>query len=305
MAYYYGHPPGQVPMPMPMPMPVPMPMAAPMHPPMYMPPPQHRYTVWFMPVIFFLKIGMFIYSMYENNCPGNRGVVKRHDCILEHPLGRFSFEPYHENRMIGPATATLIKLGALKADLVYNGDYYRLFGYMFLHAGVIPLLINMLGVLIFGNRFETDFGFWRVGPLYLISGVGGSLMSVLELIDKKRTHDTISVGASGALFGLLGASLSELMTNWGHYTDRCLQLFSILLVIGLNVAIGLLNPWIDWAAHVGGFVTGCLLGFVLFIKPQPGYINRKYLPPGYQPISRHKCYQYIFLVLALVAFLAL
>ena len=84
-----------------------------------------------------------------------------------------------------------------------------------------------------------------------------------------------------------------------------LQIFITLLVLVVNVAIGFLNPNVDWATPVGGFVTGYLLGFILFIKPQPGYVNRNYLPPGCQPMSRHKAYQYIFLILALFALIAL
>ncbi|KAI4329326.1 hypothetical protein L6164_021604 [Bauhinia variegata] len=89
---------------------------------------------------------------------------------------------------------------------------------MFLHAGVIHLLANMFSLLFVGIRMEEEFGFLRIGLLYLLSGLGGSLLSLLHL--KGSAKATISVGASGALFGCLGAMLSKLLTNWTIYANK-------------------------------------------------------------------------------------
>ncbi|CAO2182055.1 unnamed protein product [Urochloa humidicola] len=76
-----------------------------------------------------------------------------------------------------------------------------------LHAGLIHLLANMVSLIFIGIRLEQQFGFWKVGLVYLISCFGGSVLLVLFI------RKGASVGASGALFGLLGAMLSELIAN--------------------------------------------------------------------------------------------
>lgn len=126
--------------------------------------------------------------------------------------------------------------------MVEEGEGWRLLSCMWLHVGVIHLVANMLSLLFIGIRLEQEFGFGknldmglclicfgilnpslffylldlavRVGILYLLSGFGGSLLSALN------SKTSISVGASGALFGLLGGVLSELLTNWTIYENK-------------------------------------------------------------------------------------
>lgn len=136
----------------------------------------------------------------------------------------------------------------------------------------------------------------RIGLLYVIAGIGGSLLSSLFV----RT--TISVGASGALFGLLGAMLSELLVNWTIYENKLPALLTLLLIIIINLSVGIL-PHVDNFAHLGGFVTGFLLGFVLFIRPQYGWVCKRKIPFGYMAPSsksKYKTYRYITLLLALI-----
>ncbi|KAG6479704.1 hypothetical protein ZIOFF_063174 [Zingiber officinale] len=119
----------------------------------------------------------------------------------------------------------------------------------------------------------------RIGPLYVISGIGGSVLSALFV------QSNISVGASGALLGLLGAMLSELITNWTIYANKCSAMTALIVIVAINLALGIL-PHVDNFAHIGGFVTGFLLGFVLLIRPQYGYLSQKYTPVGYNgPVS--------------------
>ena len=78
---------------------------------------------------------------------------------------------------------------------------------------------------------------------------------------------------------------------------------TLVFVIVLNLAIGFL-PHVDSSAHIGGFLSGFLLGFSLLVRPQYGYVNKKYIPSGYdgkRVKSKHKWYQYLLLVAALVA----
>ncbi|CAK9310405.1 unnamed protein product [Citrullus colocynthis] len=266
-------------------------------PPSYYPPPPKPWFSWLVPLIFIANMAMFVFTLYENNCPATTGGNR---CLLYPELGRFSFQPFQENPLLGPSINTLKGYGALdKEAVVERGEGWRLVSCMWLHAGVIHLLANMLSLLFIGIRLEQEFGFLKIGCLYVLSGFGGSLLSSLSL--SPAENPTISVGASGALFGLLGAMLSELITNWTIYANKCAALMSLILIIALNLAVGFV-PHVDNSAHIGGFISGFLLGFILLIRPQFGYVNHKYIPPGsdVKRKSKHKCYQYFLLIVALL-----
>lgn len=82
---------------------------------------------------------------------------------------------------------------------------------------------------------------------------------------------------------------------------------TLVIVVALNMAIGLLIPHVDNSAHIGGFVTGFLLGFVLLIRPQYGYVSRRYIPAGYdikRKKPKYKAYQYVLWVVALFLLVA-
>ncbi|KAH0850751.1 hypothetical protein HID58_095276 [Brassica napus] len=213
-----------------------------------------------------------------------------------------SFQPIKENMLLGPSIPTLRRLGALERRLVEEGEKWRLISCIWLHGGLLHLLANMISLLCIGMRLEQEFGFLRIGALYVISGLGGSIMSCLT----DSRGERVSVGASGALFGLLGALLSELITNWTIYENKCTSLMTLILIIALNLSVGFL-PRVDNSAHCGGFLAGFFLGFVLLLRPQYGYVNPKYIPPGYDVKhrkSRHKCYQHVFRFTSLAILLA-
>ncbi|XP_023000373.1 RHOMBOID-like protein 5 isoform X1 [Cucurbita maxima] len=266
-------------------------------PPSYYPPPPKPWFPWLVPLTFLANIAMFVFTLYENNCPAAIGGNR---CLFYPELGRFSFQPFQENPLLGPSISTLKRYGALdKEAVVEHGEGWRLVSCMWLHAGVIHLLANMLSLLFIGIRLEQEFGFLKIGCLYVLSGFGGSLLSSLSI--NPSENPIISVGASGALFGLLGAMLSELITNWTIYSNKCAAFISLILIIALNLAVGFI-PHIDNSAHIGGFVSGFLLGFILLIQPQFGYVNHKYIPAGadVKRKSKHKCYQYFLLIVALI-----
>ncbi|KAG8659253.1 hypothetical protein MANES_02G026500v8 [Manihot esculenta] len=188
----------------------------------------------------------------------------------------------------------LEKMGALEWNKVVHGHQgWRLITCMWLHAGVIHLLANMLSLIFIGIRLEQQFGFVRVGIVYLLSGFGGSILSSLFI------QRNISVGASGALFGLLGAMLSELLTNWTIYSNKIAALLTLVVIIAINLAVGIL-PHVDNFAHIGGFLAGFLLGFVILLRPQFGWYESQHLPADARVKSRHKAYQYVFLLVAAV-----
>ncbi|CAL0333254.1 unnamed protein product [Lupinus luteus] len=255
--------------------------------------PESRWISWLVPLFVLVNVVAFVVAMYINNCPTkNNG-----HCVAKF-LNRFSFQPLSENPLFGPSSLTLTKMGALQWDSVVNHHQgWRLISCIWLHAGIIHLAANMFSLVFIGIRLEQQFGFVRIGIIYLLSGFGGSVLSSLFL----RTN--ISVGASGALFGLLGAMLSELITNWSIYSNKVAALLTLVVIIVINLAIGIL-PHVDNFAHIGGFLTGILLGFILLLRPQYGWLEQQHLPAGIRRKSKFKVYQYVLLVVSLVLLIA-
>ncbi|KAI5655546.1 hypothetical protein M9H77_32733 [Catharanthus roseus] len=253
---------------------------------------ESQWTSWLVPMIVVANVAMFIVIMFVNDCPKNHFGYRK-QCVAKF-LGRLSFQPLSENPLFGPSSATLEKLGALDWSKVVHGHQaWRLVTCVWLHAGVIHLLANMLSLVFIGIRLEQQFGFVRVGAIYLLSGIGGSILSSLFI------QHSISVGASGALFGLLGAMLSELLTNWTIYSNKIAALFTLVVIIVINLALGIL-PHVDNFAHIGGFISGFLLGFVLLFRPQFGWLENRHLPASAHLKSKYAVYQYVLLLAALI-----
>ncbi|EOA37577.1 hypothetical protein CARUB_v10011917mg [Capsella rubella] len=253
-----------------------------------------QWTSWLTPTIVVANVAVFIVVMFINDCPK----TTNGDCVAKF-LRRFSFQPLRENPLLGPSSSTLQKMGALEwRKVVQDNEKWRLITSMWLHAGVFHLFTNMFNVIFFGIRLEQQFGFIKIGIVYLISGFGGSILSALFL------QNSISVGASGALLGLMGAMLSELLINWTIYANKLAALFTILFIIAINLAIGLL-PWVDNFAHIGGFLTGFFLGFVLLIRPQFGWEeSRNSSQYGARARSKYNPCQYMLLFVAAVFVIA-
>ncbi|XP_022759793.1 RHOMBOID-like protein 2 [Durio zibethinus] len=264
--------------------------------PYYVESTEKQWTSWLVPMFVVANVAVFVVVMYINNCPKNN-LGFEGSCVAKF-LGRFSFQPLKENPLFGPSSNTLEKLGALEWNKVVHGNQgWRLISCIWLHAGVIHLLVNMLSLVFIGIRLEQQFGFVHVGLIYLLSGFGGSILSSLFI------QHNISVGASGALFGLLGAMLSELLTNWTIYTNKAAALITLVVIIAINLAIGIL-PHVDNFAHIGGFLTGFLLGFILLLRPQFGWVGRQQPHAAAHIKSKHKAYQYVFCVIAVVLLIA-
>ncbi|XP_009122358.1 RHOMBOID-like protein 3 isoform X1 [Brassica rapa] len=250
-----------------------------------------QWTSWLVPMFVVANVIVFVVTMFVNNCPAHSHGPNRR-CVATF-LGRLSFEPLRNNPLFGPSSRTLDKLGSLEWDkVVEKHEGWRLLTCIWLHAGVIHLAANMLSLVFIGIRLEQQFGFVRIGVIYLLSGIGGSVLSSLFI------RNSISVGASGALFGLLGSMLSELLTNWTIYSNKIAALLTLLFVIAINLAIGIL-PHVDNFAHVGGFLTGFLLGFVLLARPQFKWLARENMPQGRRLTSKYKPYQYLLWLLSL------
>ena len=156
-------------------------------------------------------------------------------------------------------SSTLIAFGALQASAVAAGDYWRLLTAMFLHSGVWHLGLNCAGLFILGTQAEKVYGHVRFSAIYLLSGLGASAFSYA--LNLSRAENAVGVGASGAIFGLLGALAAFFLANRDKLGDMGRRSFTALLILaGVNLAFGLAIPGIDNYAHVGGFAAGALLG---------------------------------------------
>lgn len=139
----------------------------------------------------------------------------------------------------------------LLASAVHQGQWYRLITAAFLHANPSHLIFNMFTLAIVGAPIEAELGKAKFVALYLVSALGGSVASYL-LSDAHA----LGLGASGAIFGLMGAYfVIARRRRW--------DTSAILALIGVNLAIGFVSTGIDWRAHLGGLVTGAVVGLAM------------------------------------------
>jgi rhomboid protease GluP len=161
---------------------------------------------------------------------------------------------------------TVIALGANYGPAVRDGQYWRLVTSMFLHGGWFHLILNGWALYQLAGLFEILLGSSRLLLVYFVSGIAGSIASVLW-------RDVPSIGASGAIFGVMGALIAFLAKRRENLTPQAKSLLMQLLFwAGLNVFLGISSPMIDNAAHLGGCAAGLAIGF--FLNERPRY----YLP---------------------------
>ncbi len=138
-------------------------------------------------------------------------------------------------------------------------EYYRIFTSMFLHFGFDHLFSNMVTLCVVGSYVEPLVGKWRFAIIYLVSGLGGNILSVMA--ELQSGEFAVSAGASGAIFGITGALLGLTLLNHGQVAGITRQ--SVLLIIVLNLYNGFVNEGIDNYAHIGGLVCGFLITLLL------------------------------------------
>ncbi|KAJ3341845.1 hypothetical protein HDU93_003966 [Gonapodya sp. JEL0774] len=195
------------------------------------------------------------------------------------------------NYMIGPASGPLIRMGArfvpcIRTVPTYTSNasttylpycpvgvtapcklsdvcgfsgkpdqWYRFIVPIFLHGGIVHFIFNAAFQLRTGVAMERDFGAWRIGIIYMASGIAGFVFG------GNFTVLSVSVGSSGALYGLLACLVLDLLQNWSLIQRPWLELFKMSIVVIISLGIGLL-PYIDNFAHLGGFFTGIFTGLI-------------------------------------------
>jgi len=156
-----------------------------------------------------------------------------------------------------PTAQGLYAWGGNHAPSVLGGQWWRLITYMFVHAGGMHILMNTFALLYIGMFLEPLMGRWRFLSAYLLTGIGAGLMSI-------AMHPfSVGVGASGAIFGMYGVFLALLTTSYIKKSLRRTMLRSILFFVTLNLLYGLQGNT-DNAAHVGGLLSGIIVGFAMY-----------------------------------------
>ena len=161
----------------------------------------------------------------------------------------------------------MVDLGAIVPGLLQRGEYWRLLAAMFLHGGWLHWFLNSWALYQLGTLYETLFGSGRFALIYFVSGICASIASSMY------EHGP-AVGASGAIFGILGAFIFSLLRSPQYRRQPWTRSLISQLVfwIVVHIAIGFSVKFIDNAAHIAGLITGLLLGFLPHRVPPP--------PPG-------------------------
>lgn len=163
----------------------------------------------------------------------------------------------------------LVLAGANLKPAVATGEWWRLPASMFLHVGLLHLVLNMYGLWILGKLVEQMVGSVRYFAIYMASGLCGAVASFA------LGPPGVSAGASGAVFGVLGAAVAELALRRKEYPGRWrgALLRNLLFLTAANVAIGFYYEAIDQSAHLGGLVAGAVLAAVLSRRGRLGESN--------------------------------
>jgi len=160
---------------------------------------------------------------------------------------------------------TLVRFGAVNYHLVFTfGEYHRLIIPIFLHIGVMHLMFNTMSLILFGIRAEQFFGVWRFLVIYIISGIAGNVAIALA------SANTIGAGASGSIYGVIGALFALTKIRRKQVENLNSGALAIMIVIGIVMGFTMsATPGganVANAAHIGGLVTGFVLGWLLTIE---------------------------------------
>jgi len=168
--------------------------------------------------------------------------------------------------LLAPERSSLEFFGMKMPNKIYRGEIHRLILFGLLHANLMHITINLFSQFIIGCMMETEIGTISIILLYLISNIGGGLFSCC-------INSADGVGASVAIFGMLGAYIGYMFINW-NYLDRVLgtmnkfcNLIFIIFIVLMNISYGFSNSMIDNYGHLGGLIWGFFLIFLL-IKPK-------------------------------------
>jgi membrane associated rhomboid family serine protease len=159
---------------------------------------------------------------------------------------------------MGGINEVAAEFGMWPVGIAAGGEWYRLISSAFLHGSFLHIAFNMYVLFALGPTLERILGHTRFIALYVTAALGGAVASYYF-----SDIRTVSVGASGAIFGLMGALV---------VAGRRLRydVTQVLILLGINVVIGFIAPGIDWRAHLGGLVVGAAVATILVHAPKRG-----------------------------------
>jgi rhomboid protease GluP len=166
--------------------------------------------------------------------------------------------------LLTPSDIALYKLGMTGRLPVANGRWWTPITAIYLHGGILHITFNMLALHQAGPLVERLFGPYRFFLIYTISGLFGALVSTLM-----GTY--LTVGASGAIFGLMGA-----LIYYGHRIGELPRFLPILRWAAINFLLGMVTPQVDNWGHAGGFVGGVLIAMAFMAPRSSGLAYRLY-----------------------------
>jgi len=179
----------------------------------------------------------------------------------------FVVKAFRDHSLMGGTLASDVAWGANCGPLTLGGQWWRLLTHQFLHGGIIHLGMNMYVFWIVGRLMERLVGRTALVLIFLLSGIGGGLASI-------GFHpNVVSVGASGAIFGIIGAMFGLLLHDRQCVPPARLRELrnGIIAFVVLNLIFGLSIAGIDMAAHVGGALTGLVIGLAIVPLQRPGH----------------------------------
>lgn len=197
-------------------------------------------------IIMGINVIMFLITMYMVYSNMN-------DTAISWGIGINSIPDSVKNKI---NNFVLIFLGAKYSPLIYAGEVWRLITCAFLHGSFLHIACNMYMLYIIGPQIERIYGKFKYMFIYLVSCITSSILSVIF------NPDSISVGASGGIFGLMGALLAFALIERKNINKE--YTMGLVKTIGINLVIGLIVINIDNAAHIGGFLGGIILGGLLY-----------------------------------------
>ena len=159
---------------------------------------------------------------------------------------------------------TLYILGALVAENVQQGEWWRLISANFLHFGWFHLISNMLALFFIGSIVELSIGVERYLIVYFFSGVG-SMLSFALLADYTGQSQVVLMGASAAIMGTIGTMLAISLTDWFKYKTalKAKRLLTVILVIVLQFILDIIFPSVSFYSHLFGFIIGFVISIIL------------------------------------------
>src|ERR1700675_3554525 len=171
-----------------------------------------------------------------------------------------------------PSGQDLVRWGANFGPLTVGGEWWRLLTCVFIHGGLLHIAFNMWCLWDLGRLAESVYGHWTLAAVYLITGLAASLASLFW-------HPVgLSVGASGAIFGIAGALVASFYLGEFSLPRAAITgtLRSVVIFVGYNLFFGAIIAHTDNAAHIGGLLMGLLLGALIArVAPQSDDVGRR------------------------------